>query len=977
MRHFFLGSLLLLLSCDGLTQPDNYSILHYTAEEGLPQNSITGIAFDRAGYCWLGTELGLVRFDGVHFRTFNSATIKGLRSDRIRLLTMDSSGQVFGRNDQWQLLVVSDNDSFRSPSPQLLGKNQSPYWLVNGYVTHRALYPAERAELSANPYVARLKNGDTYCIVESQLRYGEANEFQSIYTIRDPNAEKWMPVDECFVLFDNAGLKIWKKGRLLPTRPIGGPLANNPSFKKGQFVCLDSYDQTYIYSGGTVYKIAIEDNRLMSEELLTGLRIPVISKIYYHAAEHRYYVGSLVDGLYIISESDFNYPAQPPQAAAEGFFVQALTSQGDIIRQRFLYRNGKQPVRLGVNRMVGASYYLNTRQQLYYGNEPALYRYDLKTGVNQKVLDLDTRPSSIYRDKTDSSAFIVTTTYCIEKIQDDTLKEIRRLTDGGAMLGSLQLGRDSFLLATENGVRWYDFVQNKVYKVLLDSINIRSLYPEENGNLWISTYGKGFYIYHEGRLIQLPTGGHKGLLTIHNFIDDRRGNFWLPTNNGLFVVRKKMLVDYADGKQDDVPYYMYSTRDKLRTNEFNGGCTPGYIWTSDSMLSLPSIAGFVTLRPDRARLQWPDKRIYVDELRVDNVPVNMPLERLELSPDFKRLFIRVSSPYFASRENMQLEYMLRGVDDDWRRVPESGEIELNRVSAGHYQLIVRKNPGADVEQYFLLAISVRPWFYNTWWFYLLVVIALLLITFGISRWRIKQFRDRNRRLKAIIEEQTGALVESNRTKDRIITMVLHDLRSPVRFLHTVTTMLAKDHEKGKRENMTQALELLQNSTAALDEFTEQFFTWATSQHQKFRVMNELFPLQPFLAQLADLYRDLAAGNGNRLEVAASSISVYTDRNILSVIIRNLLDNANKHTMNGTIRISADRNENRIVIAVADTGRGMSAAMQHRYFDKERAAAQNGNGSLIVLGLLEKIGGHLSIESEEGKGTTFRVELIVP
>src|SRR6185503_5015334 len=66
----------------------------WTIDQGLPQNGILAIAQGPDGYLWLGTEAGLVRFDGVSFTTFTTATTSGLKDNYVSFVAMDATGDV-------------------------------------------------------------------------------------------------------------------------------------------------------------------------------------------------------------------------------------------------------------------------------------------------------------------------------------------------------------------------------------------------------------------------------------------------------------------------------------------------------------------------------------------------------------------------------------------------------------------------------------------------------------------------------------------------------------------------------------------------------------------------------------------------------------------------------------------------------------------------------------------------------------------
>ncbi len=73
--YFFLSFFLNKILCQ-----ENYrNIVNYTADNGLPQSSVKDIEFDKNGYCWLSTEVGMVRFDGSNFKLVNPSTSRSTR----------------------------------------------------------------------------------------------------------------------------------------------------------------------------------------------------------------------------------------------------------------------------------------------------------------------------------------------------------------------------------------------------------------------------------------------------------------------------------------------------------------------------------------------------------------------------------------------------------------------------------------------------------------------------------------------------------------------------------------------------------------------------------------------------------------------------------------------------------------------------------------------------------------------------------
>ncbi|HTN17797.1 MAG TPA: ATP-binding protein, partial [Chitinophagaceae bacterium] len=748
----------------------------------------------------------------------------------------------------------------------------------------------------------------------------------------------------------------------------------------------------YIYSGKTIYEFYLDKDRIKSRPLLEDIDVKDLFTIVYHTAQQKYYLGSLTSGLYVITPSSFCYPPVPRQAMAEFRTQVAVEGGKGIICEQYLYNKGGY-MKLPISRQLGASAYAGADDNVYYGMTAELLKFNLKTGTNQKLFELDSRPMGIIQDRADSNSLLLATYFSTGKLWKDTVKDFRKvpgLKKGKEIWGCSQIGIDTLLLWTQEGLKWYDFKANRIFRSILDSMTIHCAYADTGQRIWISTYGKGFFLYHHDRITRLPSGPLDALNAIHSFIDDGRGYFWFPTNNGLYRTRKADLLAYAEGRIPAVYYYTFFTRNGLRTNEFNGNSLPGFVWLRDSMLSLLTIQGPVWFYPHRLPVVLPDQGIYIEQVRLGDTLVPWGKGILVLPPDHGTLSVTVSSPYFGNRENMQLQFRIEGLDEAWHEVPANGEIMLSRIPTGAYVLVLRKMTGREPGEYTRLSLSirVRPHWYNTWLFYLALFSLLALLVYWLIRLRTNVLRVRNRRLKTQVALQTrdlnravrqltrseDALKESNLAKDNIITTVLHDLRSPVRFLYTISKHVAGRHRTMPPETLDNHLEELKNSTAALNSFTDQFFAWAISQHRNFTAKYTTESLSGIFEDAASLYTDIMGANGNRLVIEPTDLYCYTDPQLLSAVIRNLLDNANKNTRNGTIRLSAADVDLQLVITVSDTGKGFTPEALKAFLNPGQTGAGSGKGSFIVLYLLGLIRGRLDATSAPGEGTEFRITL---
>lgn len=951
-------------------------IIYFNTENGLPQNSVININFDKQGYCWLSTEMGLVRFDGRNFKTFDTRNVPGLTTERMRNAVTDRQQRVFIVTAFGQLLSIKAEDNIQASVPEVLadlpaGITDKPTQVMPDSMRFYSLVFSGLSD-------------QLYTVIDRTLYYGHNGKGELIHTDPELWNNRWLSFGEYFISLKHPRQwKVWHNGKVVDKKiRLEGPLAADKNFQQGKFICSNKSQQHYVYAGTTLYSVKFENETLVSSIALQKLAIPSISTVYYHSRQKKYYIGSLISGLYIIPATGFQYPKMADDARDEGFFAQAVTSNDEVICERYLYNRENQSYRrLNLAHRPGASVFLMNDRLLYYGEDAVLRHYDIRTNKDTRVFDLDTRASSIYADKYDTATLLVTTGGLLLKIREDKITDRRNLPRLGKIMSSVQHGRDTFLLATQYGLKWYDYTRNKVFRTVLDSFIIRAVVPGPGGEVWISTYGAGFYLYEKGRVYPVPVPQFPAMRTVHAFIEDKKGFFWMPTNNGLFKVERQALLDYARGK-GAVPYfYLYGIADDLLTNEFNGGSTPSYVWLNNGWLSLPSIEGLVQFDPLTLPVDLPSNKIYIDELKLDDSVIVFAGDgQPQLSSGYRRFSLRVSSPYFGNRENLRIVYRVSAIDNKWLPLPDDGQVQLNLLPAGSYEVQIKKMnaEGSDPGGMLSFRFSVKRSFFETWPFYLLVLALAGLLVFLFIRVRIRLLIRRNRRLKEVIRQQTQSLadtvarlqiseselLQSNRMKDMVNTLLLHDLRSPIRFMHTMLSMMVQRQAEMPKEEMAKWLSMLEVSTASLNDFTQRFFTWAGSQHKDFRITVSEFSVRELFEESRELYGPIAELSGNKLEVGAADFSISTDKNILSAIIRNLLDNACKHTRKGTISLSAEKTDAGVSICIADTGSGFSAEAMKAFHDTERLPGDHGNGSLIVQDLLKKIGAEIEISNNE-------------
>jgi signal transduction histidine kinase len=521
---------------------------------------------------------------------------------------------------------------------------------------------------------------------------------------------------------------------------------------------------------------------------------------------------------------------------------------------------------------------------------------------------------------------------------------------------------------------------------------VRTLKLDDDGTLWVGTYGQGFYRYKNQHLVKFPADKNGYLLIAHCFMEDKNGFFWIPTNRGLFQIKKSDLNGYADGKAKAVYYQYYDKSNGFATNEFNGGCNPCGIRISDRSFVLPSLNGLVKFDPESIHPLLPSSPIFIDKISADSISY-LPFRSFTLNPKFHQLVFEVSSVYYGNANNNNIEYYIRGFGDKWYPLNEDGKITITSLPHGDYELQLRKLAGFGRDNYVYKNISfaVAPEFFETTWFRLLVLLILIMLIWYGFRIRYNILKKQKLDLEKQVAERTAALQQSVQKlqqsenalystiqqKEKITSILIHDLKSPLRFLTLVSDHIHSQIDNGNKDELKKLTHDIKQSSRRISMFTDEFLSWLLAAKEDFTSAHEIVKLKTLADETKDFFEEIIAASQNILEVnIPDDLTVIGDERLLRVIVRNLIDNANKHTRRGRIQLEGLHVNNQVEIKVKDNGNGMSAEQLKSFSDLDGNTlgfslnVANQLGSRIIRNFIHKLGGTLTAESEVGKGTTI-------
>jgi signal transduction histidine kinase len=235
--------------------------------------------------------------------------------------------------------------------------------------------------------------------------------------------------------------------------------------------------------------------------------------------------------------------------------------------------------------------------------------------------------------------------------------------------------------------------------------------------------------------------------------------------------------------------------------------------------------------------------------------------------------------------------------------------------------------------------------------------------------------------KESISLQATELQELNQLKDKLFSIISHDLRSPLGAMKGMLTILEMG---GLSEAEMQIITKdVKKRLDGLDHALNNLLVWSKAQMSGQIALKENIELHPLIEGKINLYSGTAALK--KIEFAnlvPQNIVVHANLNHLRVVLRNLIGNALKFTPEGgKIEIIATTNENFVRIGVKDNGIGMSGEQIDKLFDKNTHFTTRGTkdekgtglGLLLCKEFVEKDGGQIWVESKPKQGSTFWVE----
>lgn len=897
----------LLYSVSLLANRDSLPVYHlqqFTDENGLPQNSVKAIMKDEVGFLWLCTENGLVRYDGRHFFSWHQSVIP-VSSRRTLNFYPGQAAPGNGQQDVFALLsgnehllikdgkAIIGTDAYKQyvagmPFSKDLDSNQL-------YIIH-SLPNYLKATVGARRAVIPDQTGGFFILSRDSIAYYQGLQLQLQVPFHTSDFLSFFRMGQSLLWADEQG----RFTRIIAGKtfkaPLTGDILRDPTYPNSRssfgIIWNNAIDQAFLYSKNNLYRLFINVSGALETSLvLSGFDCEQnnIITAYFDDRSQALYLGSLSKGFYAFTPQRFRSLSIKGNDKENVYYAQAvwdhdkvLTGQGHILGINY---HARLPLLRRLSEWDGYNLFTSHDGLLWTRKGDVIYQLD---STGNTILQQWSLPGAIPHiiEGHDGQFWVGGRHRGIYRLDpriagEAALSPVYRHTAFPQVGCFQQQGKDRLWIGTARGLYLLHLGSMKLDTIAgLENANIRSLYAARAGELWITTYGNGFFLHTGKKLIPFPMDKAGYLLTAHCFVEDSLGYCWIPTNKGLFQASKADLLQFAAGQSSSV-YYLYHDRTGgFNTNEFNGGCQPCAITLPNGDISLPSFNGLVWFAPATFRPVLPDKGLFIDQIQVDGRS-GYGSDTIRLHREFKSLKVYCSTPYAGHPYNINIQYAwVRGnAQPEWLPLGEDMIISQSSLDHGNWTLLIRKANGFGSDNYSYKKITVikPPAFYETPWFIGLAALLLLVFMWCYGRLRLRYIHRRNKQLELVISNRTEELNRAlhslsqsqqhmrrqMRVREILFTAMSHDIGSPLKFMSMMAEELRNELQASSlpARNKEIADEIFK-SGYYLYHLTRNLLQYLRISEKQNVLRHQPFNLQQLVENKIEIFQPIARAAGN-------------------------------------------------------------------------------------------------------------------
>ena len=945
--------ILILLLCFVVArgQQASYYFKNYQVQNGLSSNTITSILQDKKGFMWFGSRNGLNRFDGNVFKLFGN---------KLGDSTSIGSNSIFSLyEDSKELLWVGTYKGIYIFDP-----------LTETFKAFKLIPPGEVRYISGDKqhHIWIISNLNLY-------RYDELSNKVTAYPLKNDltvtmnmarNGSLWTATNQGFINHYNMA------GRLLASYDISRANKNRKFSTIQEIypigdtaVITGTMNQAILFN----YKNNSIVNVLKGQNTLGDIHVHVIfhqnDDMYWLGTENGLYIFNLKNGKTTLVQKQYSNPYTITDNIISAIYKDAEggtwigTYFGGLNYYSGQYNNFKKYFpEPGVNSLSGNIVHEITKDQygnLWVGTEDAgLNKIDPKTGLVEHFLPGKAPGSIAYRNihglvADGDKLWIGTYEHGLDVMDLQTRQVIKHYTaaqnsktfSSNFIVSLFKTRSGDILVGTWNGLFKYNRATDAFTAMPFFTDHVQSIREENDGTLWVSTYGGG--IYYQNTLsgksghISYHTGKPNSILNdyVNGIFIDSHNNKWFCTEGGLsrydartatiknyttenglpdnqiFRIQEdetgKLWISTAKGLARFAPgngtFSNYHTVNGLPTEQFNYNSS---YRDADGTMYFGTVKGMVSFIPAKFVKNPYVPPVYITGLQVNNadVSISKPNSLLDRSITYTQ---SITLPYNSSSISLDVAalsyvipemnmyaYKMEGIDKNWIQFKNNRKIYYTKLPAGNYTFNLKGANSEGVWNNKLVRLNIRimPPFWATWWAYTIYLLIVAAIVITIVRYYHLAVSEKNKRRIETIEINTER--EIYNAKIEFFTNVAHEIRTPLTLIKMPLDKLMNS-EIEDPETM-ENLAMIKKNTNRLIGLTNQLLDFRKAEANKFslnfsktdinELLNEVYSTFKPAAELKEL--------NYKLELPRITLHAYVDHEALKKILSNLFNNAIKY-----------------------------------------------------------------------------------
>ena len=914
-----LAGLLLLAACqlwglDPSTPLTQFGHDVWTSDSGLPQNSITAMVQARDGYIWLGTQEGLVRFDGSRFVIFDTRNTRALNDDWVQALIESRDGTLWigtvtglARRRNGEFLPPLEGPLSRAIVRGLFESRDGSVWVASslGVTRFRGAEIRTWAEPDGLPpgrvlSIAEDTEGTLWVGGTWGVARLAGDRFEP-WSVRDgfPGAALSMLADAEGGLWVGTGRGLARvEGRSTRLYGAGDGLTNN--FVRA--LARDRAGSLWLATDGGLFRY--RDGRFVWHGEGDGLSSNRILSIL-EDREGSLWIGTADGGLDRIRERRIAYYTE-----AEGLSDNRLwsvfedsrgnlwagTAEGVLNRMPAGSDRFEPVARLGATIMAIAE---DPQGGLWVGTRGGGV-VALRDGRTRRYVQADGLSgnwvSSLLVDR-HGAVWVGTMASGLNRIENGVISEFR----GPGVLGS-----DAVFSIYEDraGSLWIGTFGGGVTRYAngrFDTFTtkdglahdvVMSTYEDADGTFWFATRG-GLSRFRDGRFTTYRQKEGVFHDAAQRVIEDGRGYLWLTSNRGIFRVSQAELAEAAraPGRISDAA--TFTTATGMGAAECNNA-QHGAWKARDGRLWFATVKGLAMADPARITTNPVPPNVVIEQVTADGQA--LPLAAgVNLPAGTRRLEIAYTALAFRNPGAVRFRFRLEGFDKDWVDAGPRRTAYYTNLPPGRYRFRVRaaNEDGVWSEAGASTAVVLARHLHETVWFRALAAALLAAGAALLYRLRVRRLEVRERLRTALVEAQLDALQFQLRPHFLFNT------------LNSILPLVGKDPERA-RQMVVRLGDLLRVSLRSED-------------HPLVTLEEEIAILEKYLSIEEVRFRD-------RLDVSIAVDPAVAAANVPSFLLQPLVENAIKHGLGGRagrgrIAVTAREESGMLALAVRDNGPG--------------------------------------------------------